>query len=604
MKFGKTLEEIVQEDWKEYALNYRQMKKLLPKEIGEVTSTSMDQGDQFWSIYDRSKQVLATFYKEKEEWAEAEMKDLQNRVEAISNKLSSNDITNNRPASADTKNLDESIFYFLGEIDLLINFIRINQTGFSKILKKFDKRTISNIREDKLKQLAKTHSFLDCKELLSLKCRAKNIKSKMNPVASGNCNPMDQMTREETDIWRRSILFLENIEQGSPFFAKNRKRQQPTFEIEEIETGSVLGSGEYGIVKEIRKFNVTDHCPICFLNKDFFESPSQLICKPVTNSDDINTEQDDNDLEQEHEEEIEGDEANRGFMRHHCLGKVSRRYAIKRLKKNLTGTQRIDGSIDIAIEAKFLSTLSHPNIIKIRGVGGLSGHSDYFIVLDRLNDTLEERCNKWKKSAKKFEGFFGLNKKKDELQILFSERLIALFDICRAMRYLHKNNVIYRDLKPENIGFDVRDTALIFDFGLVKELQPKDKTGVDEYRLSGKTGTRRYMAPEVVLCKPYGKSADVYSFAILMWQVLALKEPYSGFDYEKHAKLVVKGKLRPKIKPSWPFLLIDILQEAWADEASRRPDFNRLCEIFSGELDSVGLSVSNRTVKLMDEGPW
>ena len=35
--------------------------------------------------------------------------------------------------------------------------------------------------------------------------------------------------------------------------------------------------------------------------------------------------------------------------------------------------------------------------------------------------------------------------------------------------------------------------AKIFDFGLVKELQPKDKTGVDEYRLSGKTGTRRYM---------------------------------------------------------------------------------------------------------------
>ena len=91
-----------------------------------------------------------------------------------------------------------------------------------------------------------------------------------------------------------------------------------------------------------------------------------------------------------------------------------------------------------------------------------------------------------------------------------------------------------------------------------------------------------------------------------MWQVLALEEPYPGFDYEKHAKLVVKGKLRPKIKPSWPFLLGDILQEAWADEASRRPDFNRLCEILSGELDSVGLSVSNRTVKLMDEvqGPW
>lgn len=446
-------------------------------------------------------------------------------------------------------------------------------------------------------------SFLDCKNLLLLKNRANNIKRKIFPSTS--TASIQDMSRQEIENLGQNIKFLDTIEQGSPFFAKNKKRQQPTFEMEEIQTGSILGAGEYGVVREIKKINVTDHCPICFLNNDFFnsvitmetnESTSQKIgaTKRTIDCDDISA-LDDDDLKEEHEEEIEGDEANRGFMRHHCLRETSARYVIKQLKRDLNETQRIDGSIDIAIEAKFLSALSHSNVIKIRGIGGLSGHSNFFILLDRLNDTLGERCEKWKKSEKKFEGFMGINKKKSDLRLLFGERLMALFDICRAMSYLHRNLIVYRDLKPENIGFDVRDNAKIFDFGLAKELHPKDKTGHDQYLLSGKTGTRRYMAPEVVLCKPYGKSADVYSFAILMWQVLALEEPYPGYDYEKHAKLVVRGKKRPQVKSSWPVLICDIMKEAWSAEAVCRPDFSRLSDIISGELHSFGLSVSNRS---------
>jgi len=53
------------------------------------------------------------------------------------------------------------------------------------------------------------------------------------------------------------------------------------------------------------------------------------------------------------------------------------------------------------------------------------------------------------------------------------------------------------------------------------------------------------VAPEVVLCKYYGKPADVFSFSILLWEMLALSQPFKSYDYEKHAQLVVQKNKRP-----------------------------------------------------------
>lgn len=75
-------------------------------------------------------------------------------------------------------------------------------------------------------------------------------------------------------------------------------------------------------------------------------------------------------------------------------------------------------------------------------------------------------------------------------------------------------SVIYRDLKPSNIGFDVRDDAKLFDFGLAIEFQPEAVEN-GNYKLTGMTGTMRYMAPEVALSHSYTEKADVFSFGIM-----------------------------------------------------------------------------------------
>ena len=71
-------------------------------------------------------------------------------------------------------------------------------------------------------------------------------------------------------------------------------------------------------------------------------------------------------------------------------------------------------------------------------------------------------------------------------------------------------------------------SVLLVDFGLAKEIRPEDKLDDDLYKMSGNTGSLRYMAPEVALEKPYNSSVDVYSFGILFWQITSLETPFTG----------------------------------------------------------------------------
>ena len=166
---------------------------------------------------------------------------------------------------------------------------------------------------------------------------------------------------------------------------------------------------------------------------------------------------------------------------------------------------------------------------------------------------------------------------------------------------------MFRDLKPENVAFDLRGDMRLFDFGLAKELKPSDLIEApDGFNATGLIGSRRYMAPEVVLCKPYGFSADVFSFAIIVWEVLAGQMAFPKMSLEKHYEQVIFKDKRPKKLKKLPKSLDQLMERAWDSDRLKRPTFPSICETLSKQISALNCSstrshLSDRTAFLTNE---
>lgn len=117
--------------------------------------------------------------------------------------------------------------------------------------------------------------------------------------------------------------------------------------------------------------------------------------------------------------------------------------------------------------------------------------------------------------------------------------------LATALYYLHQFGVAHRDLKPENIlMWDNGDTACckIVDFGLSKIIGP-NQTSLDPF------GTLSYVAPEVLLQKPYGKEVDVWSLGVITYLLIARVLPFDDEDEKEIARQTIQDIVDTSFSP-------------------------------------------------------
>ena len=154
-------------------------------------------------------------------------------------------------------------------------------------------------------------------------------------------------------------------------------------------------------------------------------------------------------------------------------------------------------------EARMLAKVNHANLVNIYDQGDDSGNA--YIVLEYVQGiTLRDALR--------------------DSGALTTEQIVQVSKaVLSALSQAHSNGIVHRDLKPENVLLSDDGRIKVTDFGLARELSADTDTG-------SLVGTVAYLAPEVIKRGKTQTQSDIYSYGIMLFEMLTGKQPFSGTD--------------------------------------------------------------------------
>ncbi|KAI4998807.1 hypothetical protein ZWY2020_054149 [Hordeum vulgare] len=217
-------------------------------------------------------------------------------------------------------------------------------------------------------------------------------------------------------------------------------------------------------------------------------------------------------------------------------------------------------------EVAIMKSLRHPNIVLF--MGAVTEPPNLSIVTEYLS----------RGSLYKLLHRSGAREVLDERR-----RLNMAFDVAKGMNYLHRRSppIVHRDLKSPNLLVDKKYTVKVCDFGLSRL---KANTYLSSKSLAG---TPEWMAPEVLRDEPSNEKSDVYSFAVILWELMTLQQPWCNLNPAQVVAAVgFKGR-RLEIPKDLNPQVAALIESCWANEPWRRPSFANIMETLRPLINKV-----------------
>mmetsp|Transcript_105177 Transcript_105177/g.224674 ORF Transcript_105177/g.224674 Transcript_105177/m.224674 type:complete len:336 (-) Transcript_105177:193-1200(-) len=246
--------------------------------------------------------------------------------------------------------------------------------------------------------------------------------------------------------------------------------------------------------------------------------------------------------------------------------------AIKQILKHrhMTVKEQVSFSREISI----LAEITHPNLVRLFGVS----------FRERPWRIVTEFCRGGT--------LFDLLHNSMHVELVWAQAWKLCIDVAKAMEYLHGHKpqkIIHRDLKSLNLllADEVRsskDTPLVkvADFGFSKMVDVSQAPG----QMTAAVGTLHWMAPEILEGTNYDEKVDIYSYSMVLFEVICREVPFDEEEPAEIPRLVLDG-VRPDmeaIPPDCPKVLKTLMMDCWSHDPKSRPSFKGMLPILTGAI--------------------
>ncbi|POG75403.1 kinase-like domain-containing protein [Rhizophagus irregularis DAOM 181602=DAOM 197198] len=233
-------------------------------------------------------------------------------------------------------------------------------------------------------------------------------------------------------------------------------------------------------------------------------------------------------------------------------------------------------NVESANQSWFEEAISHltisnmyEEIVRCNGLTQNPSNGNYMLVIDRMNTDLRKYLQQ------------------NHNQLTWKERIKITYEITNALCSIHEENAIHRDLHSGNILYsEINDSWYISDLGFCG---PADKPTKSIY------GNLPYIAPEVIAGREYTLASDIYSVAMLMWEISSGQPPFINYENDYYLATNIINGIRPRIVSEIPLEYKSLMEQCWNANLSERLDTQTLFD----KMSEIHLLCQNRPDELI-----